>query len=210
MHGKKHTHKHVSELCEMLKDGSDDKEMKVGPSAMPSKLRAKRPGACTLPGFTEAQPFVSHYFTNEKQGNDHASSFRELLSVGAINEGVDDEEELGKESDDEAELQEERDAVDKPGEGSSNSDDKSGVPAEEERANLLRVAIAVVDCCGGRAQPRHTQLHLTVHCDEAAVTRWWEKDKGDIANEDGVIYIKNAVVGRRNKLMKQCMKVLIG
>ena len=78
MYGAKYIEPYKQIMIELFRQGSKDKDKKMGPGAMRDYLIKQHPDIFTLPGFTEIQSFISQLFNKEKQGKEAGSSQKEL------------------------------------------------------------------------------------------------------------------------------------
>lgn len=72
MYGRKYIVKYKALLYKWFKEGSDNSEMKIGPSIMTERLRSMHPNMYTLPSFTEVQAYITQLFSKEKKGENAA------------------------------------------------------------------------------------------------------------------------------------------
>lgn len=78
MYGRKYIGRFKMTLYKWFKAGSDNPEMKQGPSMMAEKLRVLHPGIYTIPSFTEIQSYVTLLFTKQKKGRRECRSVRRV------------------------------------------------------------------------------------------------------------------------------------
>jgi hypothetical protein len=210
MYGRKYIDKFKALLYTWFKEGSKDKEMKVGPSIMADRLREKYPGIYTLPDFSEIQSFISKCFQNEKKNkSEERMSDDESDEDIPEEESGDDADESDKESTDKSDDNDKSDeeVSNKEIADESHDDDKSDEETLGEesdnndvcyrKTDLIEEAITLVDYHGGEIQPQYVRWHLLIRFGERVVDRHWNN-------------VKPAIGKRRDALAKQRKHILIG